>query len=301
MSPPVSRRDMLSRSIVAGGAAIAGVRPTAATADTGTTSIVAMSAMELSHAIHSKQLSCREVMAAYLAQVDAYNGRFNAIVSLAEPADLMRQATAADEALARGEYRGWMHGFPLAIKDLADAQGFPTTAGSPIFKDFIADRDDIHVARMKAAGGIVIGKTNVPEFGLGSQSYNPVFGATLNAYDGVSTAGGSSGGAAAALALQMVPVADGSDYMGSLRNPGAFNNVIGFRPTPGTVPLSNSFKEELPCNGPMGRNVADTAMLLSTMAGFHPASPSSLPVDATAAFCRILGPRLARQPDRLAG
>ena len=130
----------------------------------------------------------------------------------------------------------------------------------------------------------------MPEFGLGSNTYNPVFGPTLNAYDGVSSAGGSSGGAAAALALQMAPVADGSDFMGSLRNPGAYNNIIGFRPTPGLVPLSSSFIEELPCNGPMGRNVTDTAMLLSTMAGHHPSSPTSLPVDPG----RFAGP-LARE------
>jgi amidase len=153
--------------------------------------------------------------------------------------------------------------------------------GSPLFKENIAHSDSIHVERIKKSGAIIIGKTNVPEFGLGSQTYNPVFGTTLNAYDGVSTAGGSSGGAAVALALKMLPVADGSDLMGSLRNPAAFNNVIGFRPTPGRVPLSGMYIEELPCNGPMGRDVRDTAMLLSTIAGYHSAAPTSLKQDST--------------------
>jgi len=139
--------------------------------------------------------------------------------------------------------------------------------------------DSIHVARIKQAGAIIIGKTNVPEFGLGSHTYNPVFGPTCNAFDHSKTAGGSSGGAAVGLAMRMLPVADGSDFMGSLRNPAAFNNCIGFRPTPGLVPLSDSYIEELSCNGPMGRNVKDTAMLLSVMAGHSPASPSSLPIN----------------------
>ena len=251
------------------------------------TGIVSLTALELSQAIGTRALSCREVMSAYLAHIGKINPDFNAIVSLQDPESLMLQALQCDKELAKGTSRGWMHGFPIAIKDLADAKGLKTTRGSPIFRDNIAGGDSIHVARIKNAGAIIIGKTNVPEFGLGSHTYNPVFGATVNAYDGRSSAGGSSGGAAAALALQMLPVADGSDLMGSLRNPAAFNNVIGYRPTPGLVPLSDTFIEELPCNGPMGRNVQDTAMLLSTMAGYHPSSPTSLNLDP-AQFSRSL-------------
>lgn len=239
-------------------------------------SIIKLSATALSDHIKRRKISCQEVMQAYLDHIAKLNPHFNAIVSLRDAESLLMEAKKCDLELSRGTYRGWMHGFPHAIKDLADARGVITSYGSPIFKDNVASSDSIHVARIKSAGAIIIGKTNVPEFGLGSHTYNPVFGATLNPYDGISTAGGSSGGAGAGLALQMFPVADGSDFMGSLRNPGAFNNVIGFRPTPGLVPLSRSFIEELPCNGPMGRNVQDTAMLLSTMAGHHPSSPSSL-------------------------
>ena len=246
-----------------------------------TNNIVSLTALELSKAIHKRDVSCVEVMSSYLGHIRKINPSFNAIVSLADNDSLLLEAKQCDKELSKGISRGWMHGFPHAVKDLADARGFLTTLGSPIFKDNIAKSDAIHVERIKNAGAIVIGKTNVPEFGLGSHTYNPVFGPTLNPYDGKSSAGGSSGGAAAALALQMCPVADGSDLMGSLRNPAAFNNVIGFRPTPGLVPLSDSFKEELPCNGPMGRNVSDTAMLLSTIAGHHPSSPSSLNSDPT--------------------
>ena len=238
--------------------------------------ITSLSAVGLSEVIRARRVSCREVMNAYLDRIDALNPRFNALVSLRPREVLLNEADAADRALAEGRYRGWMHGFPHAVKDLADAQGLPTTLGSTIYKDNVAATDSLHVARIRAAGAIFIGKSNVPEFGFGSQTYNPVFGATLNPYDGESTAGGSSGGAAAALALNLAPVADGSDLMGSLRNPAAFCNVIGFRPTPGRVPRAGGFAEELPCNGPMGKTVTDTARLLSTMSGYHPASPLSI-------------------------
>jgi amidase len=238
--------------------------------------IVSLSAIELSAKIRDHALSCKEVMQAYLTHIERINRPFNAITSIRDRDELLNEAKQYDQDLFRGRYRGWMHGFPHAVKDLADAKGLLTTRGSPIFKDNIATSDSIFVERIKMAGAIIIGKTNVPEFGLGSHTYNPVFGPTLNAYDGKSTAGGSSGGAACALALQMLPVADGSDLMGSLRNPAGFNNVIGFRPTPGLVALSDKYMEELACNGPMGRNVRDTAMLLSTLAGHHPSSPSSL-------------------------
>jgi len=241
--------------------------------------IVALSAIQLSSAILKRSVSCVEVMQAYLSHIGDLNPQFNALVSLRDSSLLLGEAEQRDVELARGNYHGWMHGFPHAVKDLADAAGFVTSNGSPIFENNLARSDAIHIARIRAAGAIIIGKSNVPEFGLGSHTFNPVFGTTFNAYDGQSSAGGSSGGAAVGLALRLLPVADGSDFMGSLRNPAAFNNVIGFRPTPGRVPLSNSFIEELPCNGPMGRNVEDTAMLLSTMAGYHPSSPSSLNAD----------------------
>lgn len=241
--------------------------------------IVSMDAIALSLAIHQGSVSCVEVMAAYLDQIDRFNPVVNAIVSRAPRESLMRQAAQLDGLLKKGCDLGWMHGFPVAIKDLSDAEGFVTTAGSPIFKDRVARADALHVARMKAAGAIVIGKTNVPEFGLGSQTYNPVFGATKTPYDPERTAGGSSGGAAAALASRMVPVADGSDMMGSLRNPGAYNNVIGFRPTPNLVPLGQSLGETLACNGPMARTVEDAAQLLAIMAGPDPRYPTALPID----------------------
>ncbi|MEM6709920.1 MAG: amidase [Pseudomonadota bacterium] len=236
-----------------------------------------LSALGLSATIHRRDVSCREVLDAYLTQIERFNPTINAIVSQAPTEHLQKLADDRDAELRRGRSRGWMHGMPVAVKDLADAVGFPTTAGSPLFVKDLPKADSIHVARMRAAGAVFIGKTNVPEFGLGSQSYNRVFGTTGNAYDATLTAGGSSGGAAAALALGMVPVADGSDFMGSLRNPAAFNNVIGFRPTPGLVPLGDDFIEELACNGPMGRTVSDAARLLATLAGADPRSPASFP------------------------
>lgn len=172
-----------------------------------------------------------------------------------------------------------MHGLPHAVKDLSLTQGIRTTLGSPLFRDYLPERDGIMVERIKAAGAIIIGKTNTPEFGLGSHSYNPIFGATGCAYAPERTAGGSSGGAAAALALQMVPVADGSDMMGSLRNPAAFNNIIGFRPSQGRVPFDDSadlFIDQLGYEGPMGRSVRDVALLLSVQAGGDARAPLSI-------------------------
>ncbi len=249
--------------------------------------IVELPALELSRAIRIKRVSCEEVMRAYLEQIENINPQFNAIISLRKTFQLLDEARKYDGELARGDYRGWMHGFPHAVKDLADSSGLLTTMGSPVLKKNLATSDSIHVARIKNAGAIIIGKTNVPEFGLGSQSYNPLFGVTLNAYDGYSTAGGSSGGAAAALALRLVPVADGSDLMGSLRNPAAYNNVIGFRPTPGLVPSTDNFMEQLACDGPMGRTVQDAAMLLSTIAGYDKRAPNSLQQNS-AQFARPL-------------
>ncbi|MFB7330831.1 amidase family protein [Streptomyces adustus] len=192
--------------------------------------IVALDAVSLSRAIRQRTLSCVEVMQAYLSHIERVNPQVNAIVGRPDPELSLARARERDEQLNRGEYLGWMHGFPHAVKDLAAAAGLPFTMGSPLFEDQVAAEDELFVARMRAAGAIFIGKTNTPEFGFGSQTYNPVWGTTGNAYDPALTAGGSSGGAAVAVALQMVPVADGSDFMGSLRNPAAFNNVFGLRP-----------------------------------------------------------------------
>ena len=195
--------------------------------------IVMMNAIELARAIQSRQVSCAEVMSAYLHHIGRINPQVNAIVSLQDPDDLMKQARERDDALAHGGCMGWMHGFPQAIKDLAATRGIRTTQGSPILKDFVPQEDAIHVERIKRAGGIIIGKTNTPEFGAGSQTFNEVFGATRNPYDLTKTCGGSSGGAAVALACGLAPVASGSDTGGSLRNPAAFCNIVGFRPSIG--------------------------------------------------------------------
>lgn len=241
--------------------------------------LVLLQAHELSTRIRLRQVSCREVMQAYLEHIERFNPLVNALISLEPAESLLAQADARDVELDQGQYRGWMHGLPHAIKDLSLTQGIRTTLGSPLYEDFIPDRDGIMVERIKAAGAIIIGKSNTPEFGLGSQSYNTLFGATGCAYDPSKTAGGSSGGAAAALAMHMVPVADGSDMMGSLRNPAAFNNVIGFRPSQGRVPFDDSadlFIDQLGYEGPMGRSVRDVALLLSVQAGPDTRAPLSL-------------------------
>src|SRR5260221_10736950 len=239
--------------------------------------IVMMDALALSRAIHGKQVSCAEVMNAYLDHIGALNPKVNAIVSLQERSDLLQQAKIRDEQLARGESLGWMHGFPQAIKDLTATKGIRTTQGSRIFKDFVPAADAIVVERVKRAGAVIIGKTNTPEFGLGSNTYNDVFGRTLNAYDQTKTAGGSSGGGAVAVALHMLPVADGSDHGGSLRNPAAYNNIFGFRPSFGRVPAQqlDGFYAVMGTPGPMARAVPDLAMLLSVQAGHDPPAPLS--------------------------
>ncbi|PKN33952.1 MAG: amidase [Deltaproteobacteria bacterium HGW-Deltaproteobacteria-19] len=240
--------------------------------------ITGLDAVDLSRAIRERQLSCREVMEAFLARIDRLNPEVNAIVSLQDREGLLSQADDRDRQIARGEYLGWMHGFPQAPKDLALTAGIPTTLGSPILRDNIPLQDAFIVERVKRCGAIIIGKTNTSEFGLGSQTYNTVFGTTLNAYDRTKTAGGSSGGAAVALALDMLPVADGSDMMGSLRNPAAYNNIFGFRPSFGRVPYGPTneiFYQQLATEGPMGRTVTDLAMLLSVQAGFDSRVPLS--------------------------
>ena len=236
-----------------------------------------LSAIELENLIRKKELSAREVMESHLLQIEQVNPKVNAIVTFL-PEQAMEQAKAADEALARGKAIGPLHGLPIAHKDLVLTKGIRTTYGSLAFKDFIPQEDEIIVERLRNAGAINIGKTNVPEFGAGSQTYNEVFGETLNPYDPSKTCGGSSGGAAVALACGMIPIADGSDLGGSLRNPANFCNVVGFRPSPGRVPVWPDFVGWYPLSveGPMARTVQDTALMLSAIAGPDPRAPISI-------------------------
>ena len=230
------------------------------------------SAHDLSLLLASREISAVEVMQATLNRIAAVNPAVNAIISLRDPEDLLAEAAAADASPAKG----WMHGLPHAVKDLVNTAGIRTTQGSPLFAAFIPDTDDLIVRRMKAAGAIIIGKTNTPEFGLGSHSFNPVHGVTRNPYALSRSAGGSSGGAAAALATRMVPVADGSDFMGSLRNPAAFCNVYGFRPTWDLIPadpVGDSYLHVMATNGPMARSPRDIAHLLEVLAGPDPRVP----------------------------
>ena len=229
-------------------------------------------ALSLSGMLARKELSAVELMQATLAQITAWNPRVNAIVSAIDPDQALALAAKADNA----KRMGWLHGIPVAIKDLANAQGLETSMGSPVFAGQVVQADDLYVARMRAAGALIIGKTNVPEFGLGSHTFNPVHGATVNPYDPGRSAGGSSGGAAAALATRMLAIADGSDMMGSLRNPAAWCNVYGLRPTWGRIPnepTGDMYLHPLATNGPMGRSPADIAALLEVQAGRDPVQP----------------------------
>ncbi len=229
--------------------------------------------------IAAGRLSAQDLMRATLERVAAVNGPLNAIVSLRDGDVLLAEARAADDAQASGP----LHGLPIAIKDLADAAGLPTSQGSPLFAGQIADRDDLHVARLRKAGAIIIGKTNTPEFGLGSHTYNPVHGVTGNPYDPKLSCGGSSGGAAVALATGMLSIADGSDMMGSLRNPAGWNNVYGLRPSWGRVPAEpegDTFLHQLSTNGPMARCPSDLALLLDVMSGPDPRQPHGMPPES---------------------
>lgn len=237
-----------------------------------------MTAVKVSEKIREKSLGCEEYMKYTLDRIDRLNPELNAIVAMLDGDDLTALAKNADAELAKGHYQGWLHGMPHAVKDLSNVAGFITSFGSPIFAGNVAQTDDVFVSRIRSQGAIVIGKTNVPEFGLGSQTYNSVYGTTRNAYNPTLIAGGSSGGAAVGLATAMLPVADGSDMMGSLRNPAAYNNVIGFRPSQGRIPHRDSdlFFQQLGYEGPMGRTVEDTIRLLRTMSGYDSRVPLSL-------------------------
>ncbi len=236
-----------------------------------------LGATELARCIRAKELSATEVMEAHLAQIERVNPKVNAIVTFL-PEQALEQARTADDAFAHGEDVGPLHGLPVAHKDLALTKGIRTTFGSLAFKDFIPEEDGLTVERLKKAGAITIGKTNTPEFGAGSQTYNEVFGETLNPYDTSKTCGGSSGGAAVALACGMIPIADGSDMGGSLRNPASFCNVVGFRPSPGRVPIWPGYVGwfTFAVEGPMARTVQDIVLMMSTIAGPDPRSPIAI-------------------------
>jgi amidase len=268
----IDRRTLLG---VAAGATLGAGSAKAAT------QIPDMTAVGLAQAIWGKQVSCVEVMTAYLDRIERLNPKANAIVALQDRGDLLKQAAGKDAELARGGPLGVLHGFPHAVKDLQPVKGIRFTQGSPAFRDTVATTDSLPVERVRAAGAIFIGKTNTPEFGLGSNTFNPVYGITRNAYDPSKTSGGSSGGAAVALALHMAPVADGSDYGGSLRNPAGWNNVYGFRTSFGRVPLASRevWLPSMGVNGPMARSVGDLALLLSVQAGFDPRAPLSMDGD----------------------
>lgn len=246
-------------------------------------------ATELAELIRRKRISAREALEAHLKQIERVNPKVNAVVTLVAE-EARRAAAAADEAQAKGRLLGVLHGVPIAHKDLARTKGIRTTFGSPIYKDNVPDRDEIFVARVKAQGAITLGKTNTPEFGAGAQTFNPVFGATRNAYDTTKTCGGSSGGAAVALATGMVALADGSDMGGSLRIPAAFSNVVGLRPSAGRVPAPEAGMgwNFLSTAGPMGRTVGDVALLLSVQAGADARAPLSIEEDP-AVFRKPLG------------
>jgi amidase len=241
------------------------------------TEICLMTAMEMVRRIRQKSLSAREVLAAHLKQIERVNPQVNAIVTLV-PDQALAQAQLLDEAAARNKFEGPLHGLPIAHKDLFATKGIRTTFGSPIFKEYVPTANSLMIERIQSAGAITIGKTNTPEFGAGSQTFNPVFGPTLNPWDVSKTCGGSSGGAAVSLACGMLPIADGSDTGGSLRNPASFCSVVGLRPSPGRVPSfpSGHAWNTLNVLGPMARTVQDVALLLSVMAGPDSRVPLSI-------------------------
>ncbi len=234
-------------------------------------------AVAIAGMLRRREVSAREVVSAHIARIEAFNPVINAIVTRTFDAALSR-AAAADDAMASGRTLGLLHGLPVAHKDLADTAGVRTTYGSPLFATNVPEHDALVVHRMAQAGAISLGKTNVPEFGAGSHTVNPVFGATRNPYGHDRSAGGSSGGAAAALAARLITLADGSDLGGSLRNPASFCNVVGLRPSPGRVPgwPFSDVADMFSVSGPMGRTVADAALLLAVLAGADPRVPLAL-------------------------
>ncbi|MCZ6474615.1 MAG: amidase [SAR324 cluster bacterium] len=236
------------------------------------------SAVDLARMIRGKKVSAVEVMEAHLAQIARINPKVNAIVTMADEGQLLDQAAQADAAVAKGAETGPLHGLPLGVKDLVLTAGMRTTYGSRIYKDLVPGHDGLIVEREKAAGAIIVGKTNTPEFGAGGQTFNEVFGVTPNPYDLGKTCGGSSGGSAVALACGMLPLANGSDFGGSLRNPAAFCNVVGMRPSPGRVPVwpAKLGWFTLSVQGPMARTVGDLALYFSAIAGPDARAPIAI-------------------------
>jgi amidase len=243
-----------------------------------------VSARELAAAIASGSVSAAETMETHLARIAEVNPDVNAIVTLDE-AGARAAAAEADRAVARGDALGPLHGLPIAVKDLEDTAGMRTTYGSPLFADNVPETDSLLVERLRRAGAIVIGKTNTPEFGAGSQTFNRVFGVTRNPYDLTRTTGGSSGGAAAAVATEMLPFADGSDLASSIRNPASFCNVVGLRPSPGRIPVADDQSDpwgSLAVVGPIARTVDDAALLFGALAGHDARDPLSVDAPADA-------------------
>ncbi|HZB88408.1 MAG TPA: amidase [Terracidiphilus sp.] len=276
---PVQPDQPTRREVLVGlaAASVTSALPAMLSAEPSALSLCFTSAVEMATLIRARKLSAREALAEHLKQIDRVNPQVNAIVTLVAD-QAIAAAARADEMQARGEVLGPLHGLPVAHKDLIDTAGVRTTYGSPLFKDHIPTKDNLLVTRMRAAGAIFLGKTNTPEFGAGSQTFNRVFGATRNPYDLTKTCGGSSGGAAVALSCGMVPVASGSDAGGSLRNPAAWCNIVGFRPSIGRVPnpAVRSGWSTLATNGCLGRSTADLALALSTIAGPDISSPLSI-------------------------
>jgi amidase len=281
ISDELNPRSALASAAGTSAIAVSRALPQTTSAPVRPSDIVMMDAVSLASAIRSRQVSCLEVMTSYLNHIETINPHVNAIVALQEPRALLAQSRERDSQLARGEWMGPLHGFPHAVKELAAVKGIKTTKGSPLLKDFVPSTDSVMVERLRRAGAIFIGKTNTPEFGLGSHTYNPVYGLTRNAYDQSRSAGGSSGGAAVSLALRMLPLADGSDYGGSLRNPAGWNNVLGFRTSYGLVPADDRdlWLPSMGVIGPMARNVADLAMLLAIQVGYDDRVPLSMAGD----------------------
>ena len=275
------------------------------------TDLVELTAVEQRRLLGTRAVSAGELLDAHLARIEAVNPTVNAVIAL-DPEVGRRRARAVDAAIARGDDPGALAGLVTAHKDLTETADFPTTYGSPVFDGFRPAADSLLVARMAAAGAVAVGKTNTPELGAGSHTFNPLHGTTRNPWDVARTAGGSSGGAAAALACRMVAVADGSDMGGSLRNPAAWNSVVGFRPTPRAVPRVGPGNAWLPLSveGPMGRTVGDTALLLGVLAAPDARDPLHRPVtvpaelrpvdgEARVAWSRDLGGRPV-EPGQLA-
>jgi amidase len=274
----------------------------------GTSDLCENDAITLAGLLRDRTVSAREIVTAHIDRTQGVGAQVNAIVTATFDTALA-QAAAADEALAAGAAPGLLHGLPVAHKDLHDTAGVTTTYGSPLFAGHVPAVSDLIIERMAAAGAISLGKTNTPEFGAGSHTVNPVFGATRNPYDLSRTAGGSSGGAAAALAARLICLADGSDLGGSLRNPAGFCNVVGFRPSPGRVPKwpFSEVAGVLGVSGPMARTVADVALLLAVQSGPDPRAPFALdapppalasPADVIALLDRdVRGLRVGWSPD----